>query len=290
MAICVEQRYFSGARKCFITAVFGILLTACSSTSVPEIDSKKGVMYQPISADIQLDDEDWQEIIDKLKRYGIRRIYVQWTRHNAVEFREADNWLMRRLQELDRSFELVIGLYADSEYFNYINETADLAYFERYLAANKRWFKQFASLRKRYPLEVEGYYFPGELNDQAMSNADFMKVQTKALADWQAEIGEPLFISSFYTGVKPVQIYLSQIEMLHQAGLKVLHQDGLGTQVVSKQKILVVLAALPNEVSIIREIFLQSDGEFKPLPPQELHRLLEKSDQRSVFFSLRYLN
>lgn len=247
------------------------------------------MFFQPLHQDRQLNDAYWSDVTCYLNAHGIQRLYIQWTRHDNSSFQQHDFWLLRRLQKLDPHFDLIIGLHATSDYFNFINQTADPRYFAAFVRANKTWLNEFRQLNKRFNINVAGYYFPGELNDAALADEAFLQFVVNTLHDWQNQLHKPLYISTFYTGSVSVARYHQQLLALQQAGVFVLHQDGLGVRHTPAEDAYKAIAALPPNVATIKELFTLNKKGFEPLPEPQLTTRLTRSVNSDAFFSLRYL-
>ncbi|RUO45117.1 DUF4434 domain-containing protein [Idiomarina aquatica] len=290
MAVRYQQRYFKRKRQCFAAAFCALLLNACASSVADTTNGwEKGIFFQPLHQDAYLSDAYWFDLTDYLKRVGIRRVYVQWTRHDNHRFQFPDNWLLRRLKWLDKDFELIIGLDADSQYFEFINESADSRYFQAYIQQNKDWLNELSNLTNALNIHVDGYYFPGEFNDSALSDQNFLNHVARTFSQWQQTLSTPIYVSTFYSGKVSPEHYRKQLLQLQQSGIRLLHQDGVGTQAVAATLRASVLKAIPTQTAVIRELFEYQSGTFAPRSNTDIEAAIAAATDSDAFFSLRYL-
>lgn len=257
-----------------------------------------GVVYQPLNADMAGPQDAWSRDMHQLQNLGIDRLLIQWTRHDDSEFAvsqhtDDDHWLMQRLSYAKRSgLSLVIGLHADSRYFDFINQSFDEEYWRRYLTSNREWAEQLQGMLNDHDLAAEGYYLPGELNDQILAEANHVDHIIEGLKELQSSLEAPLYISTFYTGHLPIEDYIAAIESIQASGALVLHQDGAGSRALTKNQVDEVLSRLDCRIPVITELFVeQSDGQIRALSDQVVNAKLTQVDYCAsrYLFSLRYL-
>lgn len=250
----------------------------------------KGVFYQPLNSDKAWSDATWQQQVCTLNYYGINRLYIQWTKHNNSNFSQDNYWLLQRLKQLSKQFDIVIGLYAEDAFFNAINEHFNAPYFDRYIAQNEAWLEQFNNLNAIMSIPVDGFYFPGEFNDLVLASAENRQRIINRLSEFSQVVEYPLYISSFYTGEVAPQDYIQALQQLHNAGLAVMHQDGLGVDRVNTTQLTSLRDNLPRQIGVIEELFsVTDDGNTLAQPSDQIVPKLQRQNSTNAFFSLRYL-
>ncbi|WP_224797393.1 DUF4434 domain-containing protein [Idiomarina abyssalis] len=248
------------------------------------------MFYQPFNSDIEWSDETWQERVCTLKYYGVKRLYIQWTKHDNSDFSQDSYWLLRRLAKLSKNFDIILGLYAEDAFFEAVNETFDADYLDQYLAQNKLWLKQLNNLNAIFKIPVEGFYLPGEFNDQVLANDTDRQQVISRLSHFRQTLEHPLYISNFYTGQLSPEEYIHALQQLGDKGIYVMHQDGRGTEHVTSQTTDELLGVMPPTVGIIEELFtITPRGDIHAQPSETIKPRLADVASSSAFFSLRYL-
>ena len=272
------------------------------------------VFYQPHTNDLRLPPSWWQEKFNLLKRYGIHTLYIQWSRHGAVDFfQETEKGRSSLLDELFRlarqhHMRILVGLYADPDFFTRIKQP-DIA-LEVYLKRLRLFSLEQADKIVRLMADEPpfgGVYIYEEIDDvnwRDTGRQELLKAHLDTLAAQLAQRfpGKEVALSTFFTGqMAPAAFAALWERLLRDNAIRLLVQDGAGTGKLDGDERLLYLQALnrrlpPDRWSVIMEIFQQGpDHRFTPQGQamihlkkrvQQLHRL---DVERPVLFSLRYL-
>lgn len=242
-----------------------------------------------------LDPLPWATRLDDLLARDIDTLLVQWTRHDEALFSHptnAEDWLAQRIaQASEQGMQLVLGLYAQSDYFKYINQTFDAAYWANYIAANHSWAQSV--LANHHDFQPLAFYFPGELSDYVLTNPSHLSTIRADLIALQQALQRPLWLSTFYTGHSPLGEYQHALAQLQQdTQLRVLHQDGAGSRLLSQRQVEHVINQLDCQFMLVGELFIQSDdGMIAGLKHDHITALTAQSPPcpQHFWFSLRYL-
>lgn len=287
MAACSRERDCRGVRQWLVAAICSLLLSACMAPP------HKGSFYQPLNIDSQWRDPDWQPRLEELQNLQISMLYLQWTRHDVSEFGGRDGWLWQLMgQASEKDFELVLGLYAESVFFDHINKNFDPDYWADFITKNQQWGAQLLGYLRSDPrLNVTAFFFPGELNDRVLADPDALARVSQDLSRLQQTLGKPLYVSVFYTGYLTATEYKQSLRALGSAQVKVLHQDGSGTQALNKNQVDELLAELDCEFVVIHELFVQRSLDNFDVLNSDLIRdkISQPGCHKRVFFSWRYM-
>lgn len=235
----------------------------------------------------------WEQRLDNLAALGVDTLYLQWSQHDSSAFGEQGGWLWRlSKQASDQGFSLVVGLHAESAYFEHVNQNFDADYWSVFIARNQAWGESVKAMLAQQPgLRVSGFYFPGELNDRVLADQAVVAQVGEDLRKLQQQLGRPLYVSTFYTGYASAAEYKHSLQQLQQGGIYVLHQDGAGTRAMNKNQVDEVLLTLNCQFSVIEELFVQrSDGDFERISDDLIQaRFVQPGCYPRVFFSWRYI-
>tara|TARA_R110002126_G_scaffold16500_13_gene65843 strand:- start:1370 stop:2113 length:744 start_codon:yes stop_codon:yes gene_type:complete len=230
---------------------------------------------------------------------GYQSLAVQWTYYDNVDFMLQDAHLLKVLQAaVQYDFTIWLGLRADSDYFEQMQQPADARqrYFRHQLARNQL---QLSRLKATLPIPVEnlaGWYLPVELND-----SDFVTPAQRAWLDaelslFSRNVSEPLAISVFSNGQLTDTDYLQALQQLSGAGLAIWLQDDAGAGFKSAEQRRALLKQLPCDYAVIAEHFrtvTDSSQSFKARRAATEEIILAqqavKPCHTKVVFSLRYL-
>lgn len=253
----------------------------------------KGTFYQPLNADSESHQVEWEQRLDGLAELEISTLYLQWSRHDRSTFGMQGGWLWRLMRQAsDQGFNLVVGLHADSDFFDHVNEHFNAAYWAEYIEKNIVWGQQMNTLLRQQPeLRVAGFFFPGELNDRLLADAATLEQVAVDVGRLQRRLGRPLYVSVFYTGYLSTADYKLSLQRLRQSDVHVLHQDGAGTTALNKNQVDETLLALNCEFTVIEELFVQrSDAGFTAISEDLVRaKVAQRSCHPRVFFSWRYM-
>ncbi|AXN29973.1 DUF4434 domain-containing protein [Vibrio coralliilyticus] len=297
MATHYRQHWLSGQRRYAYLAFLFVLLTLFSlSACQHDAPEEKGIFYQPLSRDKPVSPEQWRTLLSEVERVGIRSLVVQWNQYGEEAFGGRQGWLAARLEStIEQGSKIWLGLYADPDYFQSIHGTAQQqnrylqSYFEELGANYQRWH----SWVERHRHGVAGLYIPMELSDYDFDTKEKRKQLEYLLQQHVKQYDIPLMISVYLSGAmspKKTQYWLQDLTGL---GLKVLLQDGRGTQLLDDETWDEYAQQLGCDIGIINEIFVQQEGNgfsARKLNLDQFQAVMKQTPcHASVLFSLRYL-
>nr|WP_246335845.1 DUF4434 domain-containing protein [Vibrio marinisediminis] len=257
----------------------------------------RGIFYQPLNRDSQVSTSEWQQLMKQTADItGAEDIVVQWNQYGDATFGGQNGWFTNSLEIFQQAgFGIWLGLYSDPDYFKSVHAPANIQnqYLSRYFAELFENYQVWTSWIGNNQDYIRGVYIPAELSDYDFDTITKREVLNSHLARLQKTITESMMISVYFSGkMSPEQTH-QWINSIEDLGIKVMVQDGRGTQLLDNSMWQKYAQALPCKVAVIREIFIVEKGE--PFSAQKMN----KSDFYSIFeqsnchdnylFSLRYL-
>jgi hypothetical protein len=283
--------------------VLTLVLALLSFTSRAQV----AMFYQPQLRDMQLADSSWPTVFATTRQQGFDTLVVQYTRYGDAFASKADqDWLRRRIRDArGQGLRVVIGLYADPDFFNaqYATGTALDTYLAQLRQADLKLAKSWVSTLGS--ASIAGWYLYPEIDDLRWQDLDARRRLVDHLRRERqslASIGPgATTISSFFAGNSSPIAYHDLVMAAQATGVRVWVQDGAGTGVLGadvRQQYLDVLSQCSYGPAdgIVFEIFRQtaSDGfaAERLSPSDEAVALGQRSacGKPSVFFEERYLN
>lgn len=253
------------------------------------------VFYQPLVRDQHLTTAQWQQILTSAQQQGMTALALQWGQHGEVAFYAETGAAAALLAAVEQmKLPLWLGLYADPLYFQTITATGTdkKKYFKQQLNLSLEVRRKWLGYIARHPLQLQGWYFPMELNDTDFTDAAYVHWLRAELKRIAQVLEEPLAISLYYNDVVPVKDWLAAAEQIAESKLQLWVQDGYGvTQAQSNRALL--LTQLPCSFSVIAEQFKQVSApdeifRARPLTAEEQQQQSRSCHPR-ILFELRYM-
>lgn len=258
----------------------------------------KGFFYQPLNRDAAINEQQWQSLLHQaVTSEGLSEVVVQWNQYGEANFGGKSGWLADRLLTFDKAgLKLWFGLYADPRYFEKVHsdDTSQRQYLVNYfelLLANYNNWRGWLNEHKRF---VKGVYIPAELSDYDFDTPQKRALIKQQLHKVQEVIKEPMMISVYLSGNSSPESIKNWLSDFSDIGIKVVVQDGRGTQLLTDKTWWKYRIKFPCHVGLIKEIFAMTQN----YPPifQRVHeevygaRFAEyRGCHDSYAFSLRYL-
>lgn len=267
-----------------------LLLALCLLLGATAPHADERIFYQPLNADANLSQAQWQRIWQDSARQGVHTVIVQWTAYGDSDFGGADGWLAGSLKQAQaQGLKLVLGLHMDPTYYQRINEldSAGLAtYWQTQLGQS---LARQQKLRKEWKLPVSGWYLPMELDDLHFLPLDRRQRLQRQLKDFSAKLDAPLHISAFNVGKLAPQVNGQWLGDLANAGIQVWWQDGAGTGRLPPLIRNGYANALPCSIGIVREAFRQVSAAGQPFRAEAMApQTSSPGCHPTSVFSLRY--
>ncbi|MFZ4832485.1 DUF4434 domain-containing protein [Rouxiella sp. Mn2063] len=259
------------------------------------------VMWQPQLRDRQITPTQWQQLMQQLPKQGVDTLVLQWSRYgDALSAPVDQQWLLARAQDARRAgLKLVIGLYADPEFFTrqHQPDSAVTQYFDRLRREDRQQAAQWVKVLGSEA--IGGWYLSAEIDDLRWRTPAAQQLLvswlTKSHQDLAQIADKPIAVSSFFAGNMAPQQYRDMLNLLAGSGVKLWVQDGRGVGKLStaqSQLYLDAITACPHPAvsAVIYERFIsQADGHsFAPMTGPAPAKVLGCSND-SVLFELRYL-
>jgi len=253
------------------------------------------VFYQPLVRDQHLSTAQWQQILASAQQQGMTALALQWGQYGEVAFYAETGPAAALLAAAEQSkLPLWLGLYADPLYFQAMTaEGADKKqYFKQQLSLSLEVRRKWLSYIARHPLQLQGWYFPMELNDTDFVDADYLKWLKTEFKRIAQVVDQPLAISLYYNAMVPVAHWIASAEQIAQSKLQLWVQDGYGvTQPQQNRELL--LKQLPCSFSVIAEQFRQVSAADQVFQARSLTLAEQQQQSRSchprILFELRYM-
>lgn len=281
------------------------VLLLCGASAA---QAMQGLFYQPQLRDMNITSERWEEAMAAVRQYGFDTLVVQWTRYGEALAGPAHaDWLQQRLlQARAAGLQLVLGLYADPEFFQRVEGQSPgelQAYLGQLEAATEVQAKDWE--QRLGGAAIAGWYLPAEIDDANWRSAARQALAQTYLEQTQADLisvlNRPVYLTSFFTGKMTPQAYRGMLEGLSRTGVHVWVQTGEGTGVLrplERQLYLDSLTPCAGVASgLVRELFVQQGTPESSFLATSLAKDLQMNMLASasscgtdrVFFSLRYL-
>lgn len=274
----------------------------------PWAHAMNAMIYQPQLRDMSVDKAQWQTLMDKLHDAGFDTLVLQWSEYGSAFSQGAEQqWLMDRARIAhDRGLQIVVGLYADPEFFTRQNQPAKALgnYLNRQrtqdVTVAQRWVDKFGSQN------IAGWYLTPELDDLRWRDETSRQIAVKWLTETKQSLlavaNKPVSISSFFAGNMTPDSYRDTVADFAAAGVKIWVQDGAGVDKLSLRERSLYLNTTVgcDETSPaageVFEIFRQIKGDkafrAQPASAQEISSVLHQASacgKDKLIFSLRYL-
>ncbi|MBV7476323.1 DUF4434 family protein [Pseudomonas sp. PDM31] len=254
------------------------------------VGADERIFYQPLNADANLSQAQWQRIWQDTARQGTHTVIVQWTAYGDSDFGGANGWLANSLKLAQaQGLKLVLGLRMDPAYYQRIDELDSTGLATYWQAQLGQSLARQQTLRKDWKLPVSGWYLPMELDDLHFLAVDRRQTLQRQLKDFAARLDAPLHISAFSAGKLAPRVNGQWLGELASNGTQVWWQDGAGTGRLPSLVGDGYASALPCSIGIVREAFRQvsTAGQAfraEPAPP----RAASAACHPTAVFSLRY--
>ncbi|MBY7853692.1 DUF4434 domain-containing protein [Vibrio fluvialis] len=288
--LCFQRRFCSLA---FFSVLLVIALTLFTSNR-----PVKGVFYQPLNRDADVNEQQWQSLLHQavVASEDLSEVVVQWNQYGEADFGGKSGWLAKRLSTFDQAgLKIWFGLYSDPLYFESVHSdeaTQDqyLAHYFELLLANYNNWRDWLNENKRF---VKGVYVPAELSDYDFDTQPKREALKQQLRKVKEAIKEPVMISVYFSGNSSLESLHNWLKDISDLDIKVMVQDGRGTQLLNDATWQKYQMELPCSIAVIKEVFIM--GEQKP----PTYERLSSKDFASQFnqnhechawyaFSLRY--
>lgn len=233
----------------------------------------KGVFYQPLNRDAGINAQQWQSLLHQaVTSEDLSEVIVQWNQYGEANFGGKNGWLAERLSTFDKvGLKLWLGLYSDPLYFERVHsdeatQQQYLAhYFELLLANYKNWRKWIIEHKK----SVKGVYVPAELSDYDFDTQQKRGTLKQHLRKVKEVIKEPVMISVYLSGNSSPESIHNWLKDISDLDIKVMVQDGRGTQLLNDATWQKYQTELPCSIAIIKEVFTmdkQTPPTFERMP------------------------
>jgi hypothetical protein len=295
--VAKEDKEQSGTRlgRLTVAALCTLLLSACISGSGRQEGVAGAVFYQPLNRDQGVSLLQWRILLAETQELGLNTLYIQWNQYGGADFGGHKGWLSQRIDvAANMGMSIWLGLYSDPNYFSQIqgSRLEQASYLEQY-------FSRLEMSLLQHPLwlnnrrKLQGVYIPIELSDYDYDTALKRAQVSEKLAEFSQLSNIPVAISMYLTGKTPVADIRAWIDLLDMSNIKVLLQDGRGTQLMSDERWNGVEKEMGCNVAVIKEVFQQNDVE--PFTASRLTKeafeakISQRGCHEQILFSLRYL-
>ena len=216
--------------KFFFRCVLGLVFVITVYADTPHL--KKAIIYQPQAADFQK--PHWEQKFSLLAALGFDTVVLQWTQYGSYRFwQEHPKWLESFLSLADRyGMHIVVGLYADKDYFKRVKDTKKLEYY-LYLLAQKN----IETAKTLYPQLSQykafwGWYIYDELHETlclSPQNQRYLQTYLHHLDQSLDELSSQkrVFISAFFAG-KDQEKFITSLRRVIPEKWTLLLQSGMG--------------------------------------------------------------
>jgi len=192
----------------------------------------RAIFYQPWNVHQALSPAHFARMGAELKRQGVDELIVQWTQYGSSDFWTTPRpWLARMLRASHQG--LVLGLYADPDYFKWLDlPDAQLAHRLTLLRAKSLRLAQ--RILEQPPPNLRAWYLPEEIDDLHWRTPERQRLLAEHLQILSHKLhrlrpGLKVYISSFSGGHGSPQDQADLLKRLNAStGLIWLIQDGLG--------------------------------------------------------------
>ena len=295
MAVCRAKQYRKRGRQClFITlCIVLLIITGCYLTK-PKADI--GFLYQPLNRDKPITMQEWKKLLVDIQQQRMNSLLIQWSQYGTEKFDGTNGWLAKRIEAwFAQGGTVWFGLYSDPAYFKRIHtqslsQQAD--YLNHYFVELEKTYQRWKPWVTQHSASIKGFYLPLELSDYDFPTLQQRQQLTALLATQAHNYNKPLMVSLYLSATIDAPAIVQWVEQLTEAGIKVIVQDGSGTQALTEKVRQQYLSLLPSKSGIIREIFKQSSAT--PFVAQRLpYSYYQQATQQEInrdtyYFSLRY--
>ena len=253
-------------------------------------------MYQPLNRDQTVTMSQWQTVLAQIQQQRINALIIQWAQYGTETFGGTEGWLAKRLESwFIQGGTVWFGLYSDPDYFRQIHTQSlqqQITYLHHYFSQIEYTYTQWKPWIKRHSASIQGFYLPLELSDYDYSTQQQRQQITQLLAKQVSKYDKPLMISLYLSATIDANAVVEWVEQLTAIGIKVIVQDGSGTQALTNKVRQQYLSLLPSNSGIIKEIFKQSSA--KPFTANRINKMnyqiitRQMNNRDTYYFSLRY--
>ena len=264
-------------------------------TLYPRSSNTNGIFYQPLNRDASVTSLEWRNLLQQTANsYDGNAIVVQWNQYGEEKFGGQTGWFAENLATFQKEgFALWLGLYSDPHYYTSIHteQPQQDEYLTRYfvkLVENYQAWQPW--IRKNNAL---GVYIPAELSDYDFDTPMKRKTLNRHLTELKNNIHEPMMISVYLSGNITPEETLQWLTSIENTGIKVMVQDGRGTQLLNDSDWGEYKKNFSCEMTIIKEIFIQENHNIfnaKRMSEENFLSLVKDRGCHDIFlFSLRYV-
>jgi len=272
-----------------------LLATDCSEYKIHSL------FYQPLVKDLK--NLNWDKKFQQMKDKKIDTLILQWTQYGQYNFLQQDKWLKNILENAQKNnIKIIIGLYADENYFNTLQD--DATNIEKYLNElknkNIKQAKQIFKISKKYN-SFFGWYIYDEINDtffRSKSKQLLLHNYLTHLASQLKNIKEkPLYLSGYFSMAMDPSDFAVMFSYITAQQYTVLLQSGVGAKLVNMRESSIYMDAFYKSYNAdfipIVESFNIVQGKAKRISQDDRcnqMKMLEKSTKQKSFslFSMRY--
>lgn len=259
----------------------------------------KGVFYQPLNRDAGINEQQWQSLLHQaVTNEDFFEVVVQWNQYGEEKFGGTTGWLAERLSIFDKvGLKLWLGLYSDPLYFERVHrdETTQQQYLTHYFELLLENYNIWRNWLIEHKQSVKGVYVPAELSDYDFDTQQKRDTLKQHLRGVKEVIKEPMMISVYLSGNSSPESIRHWLKDISDLDIKVMVQDGRGTQLLSDATWQKYQAELPCSIAVIKEVFTmdkQTPPAFERMPSKEVASLFNQDHGCHDWyaFSLRYLS
>ncbi|OBU20029.1 hypothetical protein AYY21_18145 [Photobacterium aquimaris] len=231
-----------------------------------------------------------------VRQQRINSLVIQWSQYGEEKFGGTKGWLAKRIEAwFAQGGTVWFGLYSDPAYFKRIHTLSlsqQAEYLSHYFINIEKTYMHWKPWLTLHSASIQGFYLPLELSDYDFPTLQQRQQLTELLAKQVHNYNKPLMVSLYLSATIDESAIVQWVDQLTDAGIKVIVQDGHGTQALSEKVRQQYLSLLPSQSGIVREIFKQSSA--MPFVAQRLiysryQQVMQQEVNRDTYyFSLRY--
>jgi len=259
------------------------------------------LFYQPL-----LKDEgkmEWEHIFKEMHGCQIEQLVLQWSQYGVVDFIKDEKWLKEILSQAQKyNIKVVIGLYADEQYFKTLeNAHTNLEVYLDYLyKKNIEHAQKIYTIAQNYDA-FSGWYVYDEIDDTNFATAkrqEVLKKYLQILASSLEQIAQyPIYISGYFSHHMSAEVYTKMFSDITQKKYTVFLQSGIGAQLVNNANSSVYMKAFHQNFTgkfiPIVEGFTMKDRKIITMNFDRLEQQIDlvknsSNIEQLSLFSLRY--
>jgi hypothetical protein len=282
--------------KFLIIILLSIKLIANGCQDVPV----ESLFYQPLLKD----KIDWSYSLKEMKRAGVKKLILQWSRHGVVDFLKDEKWLQEILSKAEKqNIKVIIGLYADNRYFTTIeNKKVNIEYYlQTLLKINTAHAKKVYKIAKEYNI-FDGWYIYDEIDDVQFSDSlrqEYLKQYLNDLATALNNISkQELYISGYFSNHMKPSKYREMFSNITQGQYTLLLQSGIGANLVDVNESMLYIDEFRKNfeakfIPIVESFIVHDKNRIESIDFSSLEKqidIIKRSSNLSKvsLFSLRY--